>query len=231
MVAKGWSLLIGACMAVALATPFANAAVVPTAPRTVTVHPTYITYPGIKVLSSLPSVKGKIFLTVDDGIVKSATTAAILKATPSTLFPIGGEVRKNPGWFLALSRTGRVIEDHTASHTRLAGQSLTVQTAAICRGRDEVKAATGVTPTLFRPPFGSYDLTTLEAGVACGMKYVVLWDVTLQAGDLTTWGGRLKSGDIVLMHFTRTFASDFKILKSRMAVEHLGFANLADYIQ
>jgi hypothetical protein len=58
----------------------------------------------------------------------------------------------------------------------------------------------------------------------------VLWDVTLQSGDFATWGGRLKSGDIVLMHFTRTFASDFKILKSKMAAQNLGFANLTDYI-
>jgi peptidoglycan/xylan/chitin deacetylase (PgdA/CDA1 family) len=193
-------------------------------------RPSYISYPGITVLSSLPRARGKVFLTVDDGITRLPSTAKILRSTPAMIFPVGGLVRKDSAYFRVLGRAGRAIEDHTASHLRLQGLSYAVQKEQICRGRDQVAQAVGAAPTVLRPPYGSYDLTTLKAAVACGMKYLLLWDVTVHAGSLQTWGGRITSGDVVLMHFTPSFASDFRLLRARVAAQHLEFADLADYL-
>jgi hypothetical protein len=48
---------------------------------------------------------------------------------------------------------------------------------------------------------------------------------------MATYGGPIKAGDIVLMHFTKTFASDFKLLQSRMRKQGLTFASLNDYLK
>jgi peptidoglycan/xylan/chitin deacetylase (PgdA/CDA1 family) len=205
-----------------------------TAPSVATVavrsHQAYLSYPGITVLSSLPEVRGKVFLTVDDGAVRLASTAKILRGTEAMLFPVGGQVRKDPAYFRSLAGAGRPIADHTASHLRLAGLPFAAQKHQICRGRDEVTEAVGVAPVVFRPPYGSFDLTTLKAAVACGMTYLLLWDVTVNSGSYQTWGGPIKAGDIVLMHFTPSFASDFRLLRARMAARHLEFGDLRDYL-
>lgn len=54
-------------------------------------------------------------------------------------------------------------------------------------------------PRLFRPPYGTYDTTTLRAAADCGITAVVLWRAAMGPAELTFTHGphRLLPGDIV----------------------------------
>ncbi|MEO6088358.1 MAG: polysaccharide deacetylase family protein [Umezawaea sp.] len=75
----------------------------------------------------------------------------------------------------------------------------------------------GTCPTLFRPPFGSYDRTTRQAAADCGMTALVRWTAAVDDGGVQFQSGvEVTAGDIVLMRFRDSFADD-----------HLAFLNRA----
>ena len=173
-----------------------------------------------------------VFLTIDDGFVRRASDLALLRrlGLPVAAFPTGSMVNAEPGYWVATAALARShVYTHTYRHIRLPGLSLADQTREICRGADATTAVVRMAPTLFRPPYGESDATTLKAAGACGMAHVVLWDVVVQDGRVTTWGGPLKSGDIAILHYSNHLAADLNVLVRDAASHHLRFGDLAAY--
>jgi peptidoglycan/xylan/chitin deacetylase (PgdA/CDA1 family) len=119
----------------------------------------------------------QVALTFDDG--PSEYTPAILGIlrrthTPATFFVIGAQARAHPRLIAAEARGGFEIGDHTETHPFLAGMPAAAQAAQITAAADAIRHAGGSYPRLFRPPYGSFDRSTLAKLRQQGML-MVLW--------------------------------------------------------
>jgi peptidoglycan-N-acetylglucosamine deacetylase len=155
----------------------------------------------------------RIALTFDDG-PDPARTPALLDAlaeleAPATFFLLGQRVEAQPDLAERIAREGHEIGNHTYSHrylplarSRSVAHELAATDAAIER-------ATGVVPTLARPPYGGRSPRNVSAFHRLG-KRLVLWDV-----NSYDWRGggaediargvveRARPGSIVLLHEAR----------------------------
>ncbi len=154
-------------------------------------------------------LRKRVALTFDDG--PGEQTGQILDVLDrfgarGTFFNLGTEVRAQPR-LTALSRArGNAIGDHTYDHPRLAGLPVAEQAAQIDIARNELHRAGGGDPRLFRPPYGSFDDTTLKL-LRQRRMLMVLWSIdATDFGDATADGiaervlSQVEPGAIVLMH-------------------------------
>ncbi len=88
---------------------------------------------------------------------------AILKRqhVKATFFEIGRQVSLYPRLTRQLARAGMVIGDHTETHPPMAQLSVAAQAAELDRASRAIHAAGAPRPLLFRPPYGSFNSTTL----------------------------------------------------------------------
>jgi peptidoglycan/xylan/chitin deacetylase (PgdA/CDA1 family) len=145
-----------------------------------------------------------VFLTIDDGWTKDAALPALLKAwgVPVTVFATNDAIKDDLPYLRTLRAAGATVQNHTLTHADLRKGSRSSAEREICGASDAYARDFGERPWLFRPPFGSYDDATVQAAKACGIGYVVLWDVS-QPGRWLRYadGSALRPGDIVLLHF------------------------------
>jgi len=120
---------------------------------------------------------------------------------PVSMFLTDSVVGPGYGHFARLQAVGANLQNHTLHHAALRGLPYAGQRAEICGQQDKLKARFGLRPRYFRPPYGTYDATTLRAAADCGVSTVVLWRAAMTPGGLTyTRGSRhLLPGDIVAM--------------------------------
>jgi peptidoglycan/xylan/chitin deacetylase (PgdA/CDA1 family) len=122
----------------------------------------------------------------------------------ATFFMIGDQVS---GRYRALLREelrdGDALGDHSWSHPYLPRGGAYGQ---LQRTKQAIRASSGYTPCVFRPPYGAYDGAVLRAAKSLGLA-TVTWDVdprdwtrpgagTIQARVL----GQVRPGSIVLSH-------------------------------
>ena len=151
----------------------------------------------------------QVALTFDDG--PSQYTRAVLRIlrrthTPATFFVIGRLARAYPRLIAAEARGGFEIGDHTDTHPFLAGLPAAAQAAQITTAADAIRQAGGPYPRLFRPPYGSFDSSTLAELRQRGML-MVLWSADTKdyarpgVGKIvyTALSGA-QPGEIVIMH-------------------------------
>ena len=132
--------------------------------------------PSAPIFYRMPITAKVAFLTIDDGIVQQPQDLSVMKAAhiPFTMFLIGPVAAKNPPFFQQLVGDGGVIEDHTLTHPDLKGKSYAYQKNQVCGAKTVLTKAFGSTATLFRPPYGDYDATTLKVVHDCGLQGGVL---------------------------------------------------------
>ncbi|MEU2062226.1 polysaccharide deacetylase family protein [Streptomyces sp. NPDC013455] len=144
-----------------------------------------------------------VFLTYDDGAERDPRFVDMVRelGLPVTLFLTDSVAAPGYGHFARLRALGAGIQNHTVDHRAPAGLPYAGQRAEICGQQDRLRARLGVRPRLFRPPYGSYDATTLRAAADCGISTVVLWRAALTAAGLGYTHGphELRPGDIVLV--------------------------------
>ncbi|MEU0003157.1 polysaccharide deacetylase family protein [Streptomyces sp. NPDC006314] len=144
-----------------------------------------------------------VFLTYDDGGEKDPRFVDMVRELrlPVSLFLTDSVAGPGYGHFAHLHRLGAGIQNHTLDHRALAGQPYAGQRAEICGQQQRLDARLGVRPRLFRPPYGTYDTTTLRAAADCGISTVVLWRAAMTPTGLVFTRGdhRLRPGDIVLV--------------------------------
>lgn len=124
----------------------------------------------------------------------------------TTFFVVGSWVDKYPESVKALANAGHEVCNHSNTHPHLPQLSKDKIISELQLCNDKIEKITGVRPKLFRPPYGDYSNSLLEAADSIGM-YTIQWDVdSLDWKDPTpdqivqrvTSG--VKPGSIVLFH-------------------------------
>lgn len=187
------------------------------------------------VITKIPTKHPVVFLTIDDGQVKSPESVRLLAENdyPATLFLTSNTVRDNPAFFKAFMAQGSLVENHTTSHnvnmtTQWGYQR---QLDDIAGMQDFAVQQYGRKPTLFRPPGGAYSTTMRQAVAAAGLKAIVTWEAKANAGRMDyQYGNSLRPGDIVLMHFRPEFAADFEAFRSAQVAAGLEVVLLEDFL-
>ncbi|CAM5567845.1 Peptidoglycan/xylan/chitin deacetylase (PgdA/CDA1 family) OS=Streptomyces griseomycini OX=66895 GN=FHS37_001537 PE=4 SV=1 [Streptomyces griseomycini] len=154
------------------------------------------------VVDHVPTDDEVVFLTYDDGAERDPRFIELVRERrlPVSMFLTDSVVGPGYAHFARLRAVGASLQNHTLDHRALRGLPYAGQRAEICGQQRKLQARFGVRPHLFRPPYGTYDTTTLRAAADCGIAAVVLWRVTLEGdGHLTYTRGahRLAPGDIV----------------------------------
>jgi peptidoglycan/xylan/chitin deacetylase (PgdA/CDA1 family) len=188
---------------------------------------------GAPLLHRVPTSDPVAFITIDDGLVAHPQAAELIEASgiPTSLFPIAGAAAENPGFIQGILDLGAALQTHTMSHAKLQGQSYDFQREEICGGAGQLATMFGQQPTLFRPPGGAYDQTTLRAAQDCGMTAVLHWSETVNDGAVQyQTGQQVRPGDIILMHFRDTFVEDFLAALDAVHAAGLTPARLEDYL-
>jgi peptidoglycan-N-acetylglucosamine deacetylase len=122
-----------------------------------------------------------IAMTFDDGpsAVLTPKLLDLLAARhiKATFFVIGENVAEHPEIVARAAREGHEIASHSWSHPNLAKMSQESVRSQLQRTDDAIKSATGKSPTLLRPPYGS--ITEPEKRwIHDEFGYdIVLWDV------------------------------------------------------
>ncbi|WP_188316923.1 glycosyl hydrolase family 18 protein [Solihabitans fulvus] len=184
------------------------------------------------VVSQVPTTDPVVFVTIDDGWTTPADGQRLLldqQAKP-TMFVLPDAVANNPGYFTTLEAAGAVAEDHTVSHRDLTTLPEAEQQKEICGARDRNATTFGETPSLLRPPYGSYNTDTQRAAAACGMHAIVNWDAVVADGKISYYNGSLKAGDIILLHFTANLATDVQVALDAAKAAGLHPAQLTSYL-
>lgn len=181
-----------------------------------TILATAITTLGAAVaftMSASPSYaqncNGYVALTFDDG-PNPGTTTSLLDALQSagvraTMFNTGQNAANNPGLARAQVDAGMWVANHSWSHPHMTQLSSQQMASEISRTQQAIQQTTGVTPNLFRPPYGETNSTLRSVEAQYGLTEV-LWDV-----DSQDWNGAstqqivqaargLQSGGVMLMH-------------------------------
>lgn len=121
----------------------------------------------------------EVALTFDDGPGQyTLGILAILQRyhVAATFFEIGRQVRAYPDITRRLVRAGMTIGDHTEDHPPLGLLAASQQALQIDRAAAAIGATGAPAPLLFRPPYGSFDQTTM-ALLRARRMLMVLWTV------------------------------------------------------
>jgi peptidoglycan/xylan/chitin deacetylase (PgdA/CDA1 family) len=153
--------------------------------------------------------KREIALTFDDGPGPyTPQIVDILKRhkVPATFFVVGRSVADFGKYLPSELAAGFVIGDHTQDHAAMAGLSRAAQVAELLDQARDIEHYGAPFPHLFRPPYGSFNQTTLSITKKLKML-TILW--TIDTNDFAQPGTKkivsavldgAKPGAIVLMH-------------------------------
>jgi len=145
-------------------------------PKPVRARPTRAAHPPTRVptqpqyyVDAGPKV---IALTLDDG--PSEYTAQILEvlrehSITATFCMIGRQISANAGIVRNVAAAGHHITNHTWDHSDQTKLPLKAVTAQIDR-TTEAMAHIGITPTMYRAPYGAWSHTVFEAAAAAGLR-------------------------------------------------------------
>lgn len=185
-----------------------------------------------ETVSRVPTRDPVVFFTIDDGIVRDPAVLDFLRTNdiPVTLFVNPGQVAQDPDYFQAFHDLGDSMQDHTVNHPSLDRLPVGDQQAEICGPMGDYAGRYGQTPWMLRPPYGNYNLGTRVAAQVCGIRYLVLWRVVVSQGRITTWGGPIEAGDIIIFHFDNQLLSNLKLAWYVAALQGLHPARLEDYL-
>ncbi len=197
--------------------------------------------PYAPLVTRIPTDKKIVFITMDDGTTQAPVAQDLFRESklPVTMFLISHTAASNPKYFKGLVQKGARVEDHTVTHPmmNLNKRSALYQKNQICGASKQLKGIFGIQPTLFRPPYGLYNETTLKIAHDCGIHAVVMWEGSMIGGGLFInqheVGPRnpLKPGMILLMHFTPHFNEDYRVLLAAIAKSGYSVGRLTDYLQ
>jgi len=121
----------------------------------------------------------EIALTFDDGPnpVYTPQILAILQAynVKATFFDVGYLVKDYPGIVRQEFLQGHTIGNHSWSHPQLTRLSASDLFSQLLSTSDAIQSVTGARPTLFRPPYGSFNRIVLTQARQLNMT-TILWN-------------------------------------------------------
>jgi peptidoglycan/xylan/chitin deacetylase (PgdA/CDA1 family) len=167
--------------------------------------------PHSLVVSHGPRDAPRVALTFDDG--PGAVTPAVLdvlreRGAPATFNVLGARARHGAPLLRRAVAEGHELGVHCWRHRDLTARPVPAA-AELLRARAAIRAAAGVVPRVFRPPFGTVSPALLRCARALGLL-TVTWDVdprdfeepepeTIRARV----AARVRPGSIVLLHDDR----------------------------
>lgn len=95
---------------------------------------------------------------------------------PATFFVVGAWVDKYPESVKQLHDAGHQIHNHSNTHPHMPQLSSTQMADELKSCNDKIASVTGITPNLFRCPYGDYNNATINAVEQANM-YTVQWSV------------------------------------------------------
>jgi polysaccharide deacetylase family sporulation protein PdaB len=134
----------------------------------------------------------------------------------ATFFLCGYWVDKYPDEVKKIYESGHDIGNHSNTHPHSSKLSLEQNKQNITDCHNKIKNLLGIEPTLYRPPFGEYNNTVLDAARECGY-YSIQWDI-----DSLDWKElgieseinkvlnhpHLNNGSIILFHNDAKYTPD-----------------------
>ncbi|MEU6861089.1 polysaccharide deacetylase family protein [Glycomyces sp. NPDC046736] len=172
-----------------------------------------LAFGGVVGVASSPAqaqqCNGYVALTFDDG-PNGGTTASLLNALTSnglraTFFNTGQAAQSNPALARAQVDAGMWVGNHSWSHPHMTQLSQAQMAQEISSTQQAIQSATGVTPNLFRPPYGETNATLRSVEAQYGLTEV-LWTVDSQdwngasTAQIVAAARNLQSGGVILMH-------------------------------
>jgi peptidoglycan-N-acetylglucosamine deacetylase len=159
-----------------------------------------------------------IALTFDDGPHAQGTPAVLAelerRGVPATFFLVGEQVERDPALAAEIAAAGHEIALHGYAHTLLLRRRPIALERDLDRALDVIGGATGVSPTVYRPPYGVFS----TAGLALCRRRG--WAPVLCSRWGRDWGARetptaiatraaaqAVPGDIVLLHDADYYSS------------------------
>ncbi|HET8845887.1 MAG TPA: polysaccharide deacetylase family protein, partial [Ktedonobacteraceae bacterium] len=127
----------------------------------------------------------EVALTFDDGpSTYTRQVLAILQRynARATFFSIGQNVAQFPTYLQQGLAGGNAVGNHTFTHPHLTTLSYASIYKELNDAQNAILHATGIRPTLFRPPFGEYNADVLTAAGQLGM-IVVIWSAVANDWD------------------------------------------------
>lgn len=126
----------------------------------------------------------------------------------ATFFMVGDFIRKYPDLVKRIAEEGHDVANHSNKHPHVNQMSKEAIKADIMGAHQEIYQLTGKECDLYRPPYGEYNDTVLEAAKECHY-HTIQWDV-----DSIDWKGydaptivkkvlehkHLGDGSIILLH-------------------------------
>lgn len=155
------------------------------------------------------SVQRCVALTYDDG--PGVHTNRLLDVlgrenARATFFMLGDNVPRNAATVRRMRDMGMELGNHSRSHPNLTVLGVSGIRAQLADTQSRIRTASGVTPTVFRPPYGARNATVDAVAREQGMG-VILWSVDpydwrdRNASTVTSRVlGQAHPGAIILMH-------------------------------
>jgi peptidoglycan/xylan/chitin deacetylase (PgdA/CDA1 family) len=171
---------------------------------------------GFGARTSAPGSGKTVALTFDDG--PGPETPGVMRVledagVTATFFHIGVNMTVRPTSVQAVHAQDFLLGNHTWSHPDMRTQSSTNQALQMDRATAEQRTLVGDAPCVFRPPYGSYNSTTLSLAQSRGMS---VWNWSVDTGDweappsgTTAWtnlivsravAGGSQTHPVILMH-------------------------------
>ncbi len=148
-------------------------------------------------------------LTFDDGPYPTTTGQVLAGLTKgkvsATFFALGTSISGNKGLLLKSALAGYDIQSHSSVHDMMTKKSDAALKDQITKNSDAIRAVTGYTPWLLRPPYGDRNARVNQA-IGAQAAAVAIWDVdtedwkTKNGATTAARAAAAKPGDIVLMH-------------------------------
>lgn len=152
---------------------------------------------------------GHVALTFDDG-PHPASTPALLAALAArraraTFFIWGEHALRHPDHLRAVHAAGMWLGNHSQTHPHLTRADRATVVEEISGAQRAVRNATGLLPTLFRPPYGDTDDAVRAVAREFGLTEV-LWSIDtrdwadVSADEIVEAASGVEPGGIILMH-------------------------------
>ncbi len=160
---------------------------------------------------SVGTTEKKVALSFDAcwGADKTADILARLEQydVPATYFVVSSWADKYADKLQMLTKSGRVeVGSHSVTHSHMSRMSEKAIRAELVASKQTIQSITGKEPILFRPPYGDYNNTLVEACAKEGL-YPIQWDVdSLDWKELSASAiaarvlKSAREGSIILMH-------------------------------
>jgi peptidoglycan-N-acetylglucosamine deacetylase len=170
-----------------------------------------------------------VAVTFDDGPHEEGTPAVLeelaRRGAVATFFLVGEQVARRPALARRIVEEGHEIAVHGYRHTLLLRRRTSELAADLDRCVATIEDATGVAPTLYRPPYGVFSSRGLALVRERGWRPLLWstwgrdWRRRTNAEEIARLATRgLRPGDVVLLHDSDAYSSADSWRKTAAAV-------------